>query len=249
MSYIFTLKSNNYVLSIDFTNPLSLDPEAEYGLALIGFHSYNSIPNIYEGENKFYYTDHNSTKKKKKQETITLPTGSYEILDIENYLQQQLIPKTVKKEDYDKYFSLKPNHNTLKCEIYSERYSFNFAYDNQTIGRILGFSSRILEPNNVHKSDLPVDIIKVRTIQINCNITTGAFYDNKPSHTIYEFAIGVDPGFAIDEVPRNLIYLPIINKREITNITLTILDQDFEPVNFREETIIVRLELKKLKWD
>jgi hypothetical protein len=91
-----------------------------------------------------------------------------------------------------------------------------------------------------------VDIVKVRTVQINCNITTGAFYNHHPSHSIYEFAIGVNPGFAIDETPRNLCYLPIINKREIPNITLNIVNQNFKPVNFRGEKVIVRLELKKL---
>lgn len=241
MSYIFTLKSHNHVLSTDFINPIQLDSTSDYGLALIGFHSYNSIPNIEETENKFYYT----IKSENQQKVIKIPTGSYEISDLETYLREKLISKSVKKENYNKFFSLKANNNTLKCEIQSDQYTVDFS-PKDSIGRLLGFSARVLKPNQVHESDLPVDIVKVRTIHINCNITTGAFYNHKPSHTLYEFAVGVDPGFAIDEVPRNLIYLPIINKREIPNITLSIFNQNFDPVNFRGEEIIIRLELKKL---
>lgn len=239
MSQLFTLKSNNYVLSIDFTNPIQLNPDFDYGIALIGFYSYNSIPNIEEGENTFYYKEASVDKK------IIIPTGTYEILDIETYLRQQIIPDTVKKEDYDKYFSLKPNNNTLKCEIQSNTLEIDFTQADG-IGKILGFSKRTLTPGKKHESDLPVNIIKVRTIHIDCNISTGAYYNYLPTHTIYEFSVDVDPGYTINEIPRNLIYLPIINKQEIFNITLVILNQDFKPVNFRGEEVIVRLELKKL---
>jgi hypothetical protein len=54
MFNIFTLISNNHVLSTDFINPIELDSEFDYGLALIGFHSFNSIANIEEGEIVIY---------------------------------------------------------------------------------------------------------------------------------------------------------------------------------------------------
>lgn len=240
MSQVFTLKSTNYILSIDFINPLFLDETSDYGLALIGFYSYNSIPNIESDKNKFTYTD----VKTKETKTVAIPTGSYEISDIETYIRQKIIPKEVKQEHYDRYISIKPNNNTLKCEIQSEYFHVDFrAVD--SIGKVLGFSPRVLKRGQLYESDLPVNIVNVRTLHIDCNITTGAFYNHKPSHTIYEFAIDVDPGYAINEIPRNLTYLPLVNKREISNITLSILDQDFNPVNFRNEDIIVRLELKK----
>lgn len=242
MSQIFTLKGNSHVLSVDFINPIQLNPNADYALALISFHSYNSIPNIDSGANKFYYSEKNKQKKE-----ITIPTGAYEISDIEAYLQKQIIPETVKKEQYNQYISLKPNNNTIKCNIYSDLYQIDFE-SNDSIGKLLGFSKRTLAPKQLHESDIPVNIVKVRTIQINCNITTGSFYNQSPSHTIYQFSVGVDPGFAIDEQPHNLIYLPIINKREISNISLTILNQNFEPVNFRGEEVIIVLELKPISW-
>lgn len=230
MSVILTLKGRTSTLSIDFVPPIELNPAFHYGLALLSFHSYNSIPNIDKGS-KFHLS--NSAGE---QLVIELAEGSYEISDIEAYIKQHLPKSTT--------FSLTPNNNTLKCEIFCKEYSIDFQ-QSRGIGHILGFSSRLLEPNKLHSSDLPVNIIKVRTIHIDCNITTGAFYNEKPSHTIYEFAVGVDPGFAIDETPQHLIYLPIINRSHIHNITLKILNQEFLPVNFRGEEIIIRLELKQ----
>lgn len=233
MSQIFTLKGRTSTLSIDFTNPIELNREAEYGLALIGFHSYNSIPNIERA--KFYYQDNKVNK------SFDIPTGVYEIEDLAKYIRLQLNTKS------EEVFSLKPNNNTLKCELRSTLYSIDFRPEN-SIGKLLGYSPRILEANLAHFSDLPVSIVKVRTVHIDCSITAGAFYHDRPSHTIYEFAIAVDPGYAIDEQPRNPIYLPV-NKDSITNLTLTVLDQNFELINFQGEDIIIRVELKKLpQW-
>lgn len=228
---LLTLTGHSSVLSADFHPPILVDKP--YGLALLSFHSYNSIPNIEEGS-KLYLTD----SKSKKKTIIRLPEGSYEIGDIELYIQTKLGTKS------EKLFSLKPNNNTLKCEIYSELFDIDFR-PADSIGKILGFSKQLLKVGDYHSSDLPVNIIKVRTIHIDTNITSGAFYNHKPSHTIHEFAVGVDPGFSIDEKPQKLIYLPV-NKTEIYNITLRILDQSGELVNFRGEEIIVRLELTAL---
>lgn len=255
MSLIFTLKGNSSTLTIDLVNPIQLDIDSDYGIALIGFHSYNSIPNIEEGK-KFYYWENND--KNKEEVIINFPAGSYEISDIEDFLLKQIVSTATDEENLEleesgfsnenleSVFSLKPNNNTLKCEIYSSDLYINFV-PSDSIGSILGFSKKLLPPGEVHSSDLPVNIVKVRTIHIDCNLTTGAFYNDRPSHTIYEFAVNDNPGFAIDELPKNLLYLPIIQKRDITNITLNILDQNFQPVNFRGEEIIVRLELRKLK--
>lgn len=228
------------VLSADFSTPIELDPRYDYALALINFSTYNSIPNIEEGvNNKLYYWE---LADRTKEKVISIPTGSYEIHDIETYLQSKIIPKGVK--DPNDHFSLKPNNNTLKCEIKS-KHEINFA-PTDSLASLLGYSARELKPDILHQSDLPVRIVKVISIHIDCNITTGAFYNNIPSHTIFQFAPSVSPGYRINIKPSTRTYLPIINKRAINNITLRILDQNCELVNFRGEEISVTLELKKI---
>lgn len=242
MSQIFTLSGRSSILSVDFYNPLVLDQYHDYSLALIGLHTYNSIPNIEENRNnKFYYWEFGDRTKAR---IVHIPTGAYEIGDIEAYLRKHVIPSGVAQSEYNDYFSLKPNNNTLKCEIKS-KHDIDFTRSD-SLAELLGYSAQILKADTLHKSNLPVRIVKVATIRVECNITTGAFYNSKPSHTIFEFGLNVDPGYAIDVEPKNLIFLPVNNQTDIHNITLRILDQNDELVNFQGEEIIVRLELRRL---
>lgn len=238
MSFTFTLTGRSNRLTADIYPPVQLDNRYEYSVALIGFHTYNSIPNIEEGCNKFHFV------KSGKTQSIELPTGSYEVSDIEFYLQTILAPDLIDSQERYEVLSLKPNSNTLTCELKS-KYEVDFG-QKDSIAPLLGFSKRKLKKNTKHVSDKPVNIIRVTTIRLECNVISGSFYNGKPSHTLYEFSPMVDPGFAIDIEPRNLIYLPLSNHlRMIDNITIDIIDQDSEPVNFREEQVVARVELRR----
>jgi hypothetical protein len=230
MSQTFTLQGVTHELSCDYHPVIDLDPRANYSLGLISFRTYNTIPNIDAANNRFYYD---------KDKVVIIPEGSYEIEDIERYLRSHL---NVESKEDGKALDLKPNNNTLQCELRC-RYDVDFT-PGDSIGRILGFSSRLLEANVQHVSDIPVNIIRVSSVRIECNIITGAYYDSKLSHTLFEFSPNVDPGYAININPSSVIYLPL-NVSSISNITLRLLDQDGKPVNFRGEHVLARLELKK----
>ena len=241
MSQTFTLQDDKSTLSINYYPPIELDPERQYCLGLIGFHTYNSIPNIEERVNdKFIFGNH----------TISISTGSYEIRDIELYLQTKIVAElrlnTLQQSEIEEVLSLKPNNNTLQCEIKC-KYDIDFSPNRGTIGRLLGFSGKeILKAGVLHRSDLPVQIIKVDSIRVECNIITGAYYDDRLSHTLFEFSPAVDPGYAINIEPKNILYLPVSVRNSIDNITLKILDQEGDLINFRGEKILIRLELKAL---
>ena len=242
-SYMFTLTGkNSHELSTKIYPAIDLDPNSNYELALIGFHTFNSIPNIEEGENLFFYVD-----EKNESRGIVIPTGSYEIADLEKLIQENLLNeyKDLKEIDASLLFSLKPNNNTLKCEVKSEYFDIDFRSE-QSIGRMLGFSSKYLKRGTLYESDKLVDIIKVTTINLNCNLVVGCSYDNgNVTHTLFSFSPAVNPGFAINIEPNNLIYLPV-RERRIENIVISIVDQKSHPVNFRGEEVTVRLELKKV---
>lgn len=233
MSSTFTLKSLSNVLTANYYPPIELDDRYEYAVGLIGLHTYNTIPNIYDGNNKFYYDD----------QVIIIPTGSYEISDVEAYIQKHLSPPNDNTSDKNELLSIKPNNNTLRCEIMSF-FSIDFR-PSDSIGHMLGFSKRLLTAKKSYESDLPVQIIKVVTIRIEANIVTSTYYDTHLSHTLFEFSPSVEPGYSINIEPRNIIYLPI-NTKTISTISLRLLDQDGDPVDFRGEQIVVRLELKRL---
>ena len=109
----------------------------------------------------------------------------------------------------------------------------------------LGFKPQILKANKVHQSDSPVSIIRVNSLRIECNVTTGAYINDRKVHTIHEFLPIVPAGYKIVEVPSHVIYLPFAVKT-IDHIQLRIIDQDGNLVNFRGETKTLRLHINSL---
>lgn len=229
MSSTFTLSGNTSILSTNYFPPIELDRKFEYVLGLVDLQTYNSIPNVHEKNNRFYYND----------EVVIIPEGSYEIDDIYKYINN-----TISKNKSLKYFlTINANNNTLKCEIISSLV-INFEKENN-IGSLLGFKKKILQPNTNHISDLPIDILGVSSIQIDCNIIRNSYRNNQLIHIIHQFFPVVPPGYKIVEIPSNVIYLPV-NVHTINNITLKLIDQNDKLINFRGENITIRLELKKI---
>lgn len=247
MSYTFTLTGHTSVLSADFYPPIELSTSHKYGLALIGFYTYNSVFNVDENNNSFAYVknaDHVKNGGHAEVVYLKIPPGAYEISEIEKAMLMVL--KESCNETGDDIFSLTANNNTLKCEIIS---IFDLFFDiPNSVGKILGFSSDLLEGGKKHQSIYSVDIIKVRIIRVDCNITSGAFQNSSKSHTIFEFDIDVEPGYKLSKEPQNNIYMPIMpdGRQFIDNITLRILDDSGDLINFRGEKVIVKLELKKI---
>lgn len=214
----------------NFFPPLELT-NGEWYAGLLDFTTYNSIPNVESEKNNVF-----PIIKGSEQKLIEIPTGAYEIDDIETFL---------KKATGDRRFSLRPNNNTLKCEIYSS-FDIDFNLSEHNIGEMLGFKTKTkLKANKLHTSETPVNIIKVNTIQIRCNIVQGSYKDGENHHILHSFYPTVEPGFKIVETPANVIYLPV-NVQRVDNITLSVVDQSGDIINFRDEVITARLHLKKI---
>lgn len=223
---MFCLSGKGSTLSLDVFPPVDTS-DGDYVIGLIDLSTYNSIPNIENDvNNKFYYDS---------KEVVNLAEGSYEIEDIEKYILKKL-PKGVE-------FSLKANNNTLKAEISCNK-SINFDKEH-TIGPMLGFGSKSLNPGETHISDLPVNILRVNSIRVECNVVRGSYVNGTEGHVIHEFYPSVEPGFKILEQPGTIIYLPI-NVQKVQNITVQLKDQDGNPINLRDETLSLRLHLKRV---
>lgn len=232
MSYLFILSEREAsVLSSDYHPSIYLDEGATYELGLIDFDVNNSIPNVDERNNKFHYDEDN---------VIEIPVGSYELDDINKYIKNYLINNTKEKEKT--VIEIKANNNTLKCEIKCNK-TIDFT-PSDSIGQLLGFTKRKLNKNEMHFSDFPVDIMRVNIVRIECNLVSNSYTNGESVHTIHAFYPTTPPGYKIVEKPSNVIYLPI-NTHIINNITLKIVDQNGELVNFRKEVVTVTLHLRK----
>lgn len=271
-------------LNVEYFPAIDLS-DGEYVCGLVDFQTFNSIPNIDETNNLFYFgyedplminnvsgvsdvddesfeieavigdisVDSGDNGAKKKSQVIVkeipsvkrnqplkcvqIPTGSYEVSDLYKFLK-----KALKKQSVE--LLLEANKNTLQCEIMCSQ-PIDFTKAN-TVGSLLGYrNGQILEKNIIHVSELPADILKVNVIRIECNIINGSYLNGEPSHTIHEFSPRVPPGYKIIEVPQNVIYFPVTVKN-IHSISLSIVDQQNRLINFRGETITIRLHIKKV---
>lgn len=116
--------------------------------------------------------------------------------DRTNWIIWQNIYKNVLKKRWK--LTLNANNNTLQCELFCNR-PVDFSKPN-TVGPLLGFrNDKVLEPNETHESHLPANILKVNVIRIECNITTGSYLNNQPSHTIHEFSPKVPPDIRLSK--------------------------------------------------
>lgn len=194
-------------------------------IGLVDLSTFNSIPNIEKGVNSKFCFGEN--------EVIDFEEGSYEVEDIAKYIIDRLPVGTTLK--------LKANNNTLKTEIFCSK---KIHFDKKgTIAPILGFSNRVLDANTVHTSDLPVNILKVNSIRVECNIVRGSYDNGIEGHVIHEFFPTVPPGYKIVITPGTVIYLPI-NVQRVYNLTVQLRDQNGDLINLRGETLSVRLHIK-----
>jgi hypothetical protein len=226
MSFTLTVSEASSVLSCDIFPPLPLNDGAKYEVGLLSFCAYYSVPNIDSSNNKFHYGEDKS---------ITLPVGSYELNDITLYLKRELEKDNIS-------FAMFANNNTLKVLIKCSQ-SIDFSQPN-SIASLLGFNQSKLLANTPYYADNIVDIIKVNTIDIQSNISSGAYINGVPSHSLHMFAPKVAPGFKIIEAPHNIIYLPV-DVTIVDKISLKICDQHGNLVNFRGEEITIRLHIRR----
>lgn len=235
-SYTVSITSNTSTLRSVLFPALRLKQGKLWEAALLDLTTYNSIPNVTEGINNkiHYYKTKDSMGNYSTLEEIQIPTGSYEITDINEIIQNKMGTENI---------SITGNNNTLKAEITS-KYFIDFTQDG-TIGGLLGFSKKtaILQPNKTHTGTTTVTIVKVNSIDVTCNIIQGSYRNGQNNHILHTFYPLVAPGFKIVEKPQNLVYLPL-NTSYISDIVVNILDQDGNFIDFRGEAITIRIHIK-----
>jgi hypothetical protein len=225
MSLTFTLTKHSSELSSTLFPPVPLN-DGKYEIGLLSFDTYNSIPNIDEKNNAFYFGD---------GQVAHIPAGTYEVDAILKYMQERI-------HEYKHILVYKSNLNTFKTSIKCS-VDIDFSKPNN-IGSLLGFHSRVLKANIEHTSDKIVDIFGVNIIDIQCNISSGSYTNGVPTRSLHAFSSKVGAGYRIHEVPTDVIYLPV-DVELLDNLYVKIVDQAGRLVNFRNERITVRLHIRK----
>lgn len=104
---------------------------------------------------------------------------------------------------------------------------------------------RVIDSIISQKTDGVTKLNPMNVIKIECNITSGSYSNDSVAHTIYDFYPSIPFDHRIVEVPRNVIYLPL-TKNVIDNLTVRLVDQNNQLINFRGVDINLRLHIKKI---
>lgn len=222
MSFTVSITGRGAFMATSYSPTLDLCGEYECGL--LYFSTFNSIPNIDERNNKFYYGTN---------EVIEIPEGSYELQDICDYLKANI---------KNCVFNLTCNNNTLKTNIFCTK-DVHFENHN-SLGKTLGFGMKTVKANISSKSQYPVSILSTTIVRIECDVVSGSFVNGKASHIIYEFVPNVPPGYRIIEIPKNIIYFPV-NQNSISAINIRLLDAENKQINLRGEEVQLYLHFRK----
>lgn len=231
VSQTFTLTGKSSELSCNFNPPIFLNESRNHELSLLNFDAFNSIANVDESNNLLHYIAVGILI-----EPIVIPVGTYDVDDIAAY-----VTKEAAKRNHEIDITIKGNHSTQKTAIKSSR-ELDFTQD-RSIGSLLGFKKRKIKAGVEEDSDYIVNINKVNALQIYCNLITGSYNNGQPVHVLYHFFPNVPAGFKIIESPQLPIYLPVTGN-VISTLTVRVLDQDGNIVNFRGEEVTIRLHLR-----
>ena len=152
-----------------FNPKIELDRDKVYEIAIVNLETYYSFPNIDDTNNVFVYSpDQGATWVK-----IKIPTGSYEIDDLNNTIHLEM----EKQGHYDEvnneyYINISANSNTLKSVLIIESgYQVDFNQQNN-LSKVLGFTGTKYD-EGFHESENVVNILTINSILVNIDIIGG----------------------------------------------------------------------------
>ena len=225
-----------------FNPKLELDKDKVYEIALVNLETYYSFPNIDDTNNVFVYSHDQGVTWTK----IKIPTGNYEIDDLNNTLHFEMKKQGHYDEvNNDYYINISANSNTLKSVLIIESgYQVDFNQPNN-LSKVLGFTGTKYE-EGFHESENVVNILSINSILVNIDIISGSYVNGTTKSTIYSFFPKVSPGYKIIESPVNLVYLPI-TLDTIDSLNVTITDQDDHLLNLRNEKLTIRFHIREVR--
>ena len=232
---VITGKSSR--LHTRFSPPLvfSNSTSCYYEMALFKLETYYSFPNIDATNNRVKIRINETLGWK----TVTIPTGCYEITNINEELQRLIVQLGGKKDKV----VLSPNNSTLRCvlEVKDDKYGVDFRVDH-SLRTVLGFDAKLYERGRFESEHL-VDIMSVNSIMVHCDIIGGSRWNGIEAPIIYNFFPDTAPGDKIICTPKNLIYVPI-TMDVISHMTCWLTDQSGRELDLRGEDLTITFYMK-----
>ena len=199
-------------------------------IGLIRLSVYNSVFNITERNNQFMFTNPQAFHQIEAVKVFIIPPGSYEVTDIAD----------IKKQETNNKILLQLDKNTIKSKMELLQGVINFNVEN-SVASLLGFDKHIYSrvKNSTNKF---IDIMGFNTINIHCNIISGAKDNGKDTDILYTFNLTEPPGYLINIIPTNILYQNVTKDR-IESTEFHIKDEHGRPIDFNGDVLSFTLHL------
>ena len=144
------------------------------------------------------------------------------------------------KEETEGNVIIEVDKNTMKCKMELKQGALSIDVE-ISIGSSLGFR-KVLYRAGTYTSQKIVDIMGFNTINIHCNIISGAKDNGKDTDILYKFNLTEPPGYMIINIPTSILYQKV-TKGRIENIEFHIKDEHGRPIDFSGDVISFTLHL------
>ena len=130
--------------------------------------------------------------------------------------------------------------NTMKWKMEVKQGVINFDVEN-SVASLLGFDKQIYSRGK-NTTNKIIDILGLNTINIHCNIISGAKDNGKDTDILYTFNLTEPPGNLINIIPTNILY-QIITKDRIEYIEFHTKDEYGRHLDFSGDVLNFTLHL------
>ena len=235
-SWYITCSGKESHIRTTFSPPINVPPGCHYEMACCSVETYYSFPNIDETNNAIKLSNDNG----KTWYLIMLPKGCYEIKAINTELKR-LFKEDLKGDE--KEFCIAANPTTLGCIMSLGKNVAGDVDEDNSLRTVLVFSAKIYHSGNRHISEHIVNILRVNSIIVHCDIVALSRKNGIASPIIYNFFPNVSPGKKIVDRPRNLIYLPL-TLNVISEMNVWLSDQSGRPLDIQGEELTITFHMK-----
>ena len=240
-----TVSGTNSRLFTRFNPPLVFDPTANsgYEIALCRLETYYCFQNIDEKNNILRV----SIDAGQNWKELKIPVGCYDITGINEALQLLLgeFNKNNVQEKKQPYIVLSGNKNTSNCVlvIMSSTTVVDFNVKN-SIRSVLGFEAKKYVGGKRYESENKIDIVRVQSIIVHCDIIKSSRVNGVPAPVIYNFFPNVSPAEKIVCQPKHLMYVPL-SLSVISSMTAWITDQKGRTLDVLGERLTLSFHIRK----
>ncbi|MDX9924334.1 MAG: hypothetical protein RBS48_06170 [Ignavibacteriaceae bacterium] len=234
---------NSQDISVEFNDPIKLNPDHKYLVSLNNLTMWYSWCNIStaQANSKFRYLRANNDPI-----ILTIPDGSYSISQLNAWLFDELdvlgdtyLDGNEKKSN----IIFEVNYATMKLRLeLTNGFKVDFGTNNSPY-RILGFDPVLYNAstNAPNQADITNGI---NTILIHCSIANNSFLNGNKTDVIYSFVPKVVHGAQIIEQPYNPLKI-LVGVSNISSIRMTVTDQLNRIIDLKSEPVFYSLRLEK----